>query len=110
MNEILLVAVLCNLLLTAVMVFKFTALKKSVRDLQIIYFVEEHEVSGFIKKQKRVQVKAQLQIGQLPIGNPFLVSEQVTETMDQVRVDTLIENFAKPLSALGIKVISKGLL
>jgi len=109
MNEILLILVIVNIALTGMLVVKFASLKRSVRDLQVVYFVEENEANGFIKKQKRVQIKAQLQIGNLPIGSPFLVSEQVTEAVDQARVDALIENIAKPMAALGIKVITKGL-
>ena len=74
-----------------------------------MYFTEISDVTGFIKKQKRVQVKAQLLVGDLPIGHPFLISEQISETVDEKRVTELIENIAKPLSAIGIKVISKGL-
>jgi hypothetical protein len=110
MNEILLILVACNLALTSILIAKFTSLKRSVRDLQVVYFVEEHETNGFIKKQKKIQIKAQLQIGNLPIGSPFLVSEQISETVDQDRTTALIENIAKPLSALGIKVITKGLI
>lgn len=70
-----------------------------------MYFSDISEINGFVKKQKRVQVKAQLMIGEIPIGGTILVSEQITETVDKQKIEEIINKIAKPLIDLGIKVV-----
>jgi len=48
-------------------------------------------------------------IRDIPIGQPFVMAEQVTETVDEKKVSEIIDKLAKPLAALGIKGIIKAL-
>lgn len=110
MESLVLVGVVLNLLITGVLLFRVDAVRKSVHGIKVMYFTDVSDVTGFIKKQKKIQVKAQFLIGEIPIGQPFVMSEQITEVVDEKRVSEIIENIAKPLAALGIKVITKGLI
>lgn len=98
-----------NLIVTTVLLIKFVSVKNSIRGLKVLYFPEVTEVSGFLKKQKRVQIKAQFMIGEIPIGHPFVMSEQFTETVDEKKVQEIIQNIGKPLAAIGVKILTKNL-
>ena len=62
------------------------------------------------QKQKKIQIKAQLLIGEIPIGHAFLISEQISESVDEAKLQVIIEEIAKPLARIGIAVVSKGTL
>jgi len=109
MNYLVLTVLVINLVITCVLLFRVNAVRKSVHEIKVMYFTDISDVTGFLKKQKRVQVKAQLMIGEVPIGQPFVMSEQITEVVDEKRVAEIVENIAKPLAGIGIKVITKGL-
>lgn len=110
MESVVLGLLLLNIVITAVLLFRVETVRKSIHGIKVMYFTDISDVNGFIKKQKRIQVKAQLMIGEIPIGQPFVMSEQVTESVDEKVVKEIIDNIAKPLSGIGIKVITKGMI
>lgn len=107
---ILIVLVCFNVGVSAFLFYQLSNLRKATQGVKAIYFGEVSEVSSLIKKQKKVLLKCQLLMGEIPVGQPFIVSEQLTETIDKERIDSIIENLAKPIGGIGIKIISKGLL
>lgn len=109
-SAVVLIAVLINVVLTVFLIMKIGAVRRSVQNLKVIYFTEVTDISGFVKKQKKVQVKAQLLVGDIPIGHPFLVSEQITEQVDEAKIKHIVDEIAKPLARLGISVATNGLL
>ena len=107
MESILIVLVSLNLGLTLFFIFRSELIRKSIHSLNVKYFHEVSDVSGFIKKQKKIQIKAQFYIGEIPIGQPFLMSEQITEDINEERIKKIIDDIAKPLSTIGVKAIKK---
>lgn len=110
MDYVIILLLTLNLVVTAAFFFKFSSLRSSFRELKVMYFTDVSDVTEFMKRKKKIQVKAQLLIGEIPIGHPFVVSEQITETVDEEKVRLVIDNIAKPLAALGIKVITNSII
>lgn len=104
-----------TLLLVILAVVGFVAVrifsvKNALRELQVVYFTESQSREKFLKKESVIQIKGQLLLGGIPVGHSFLMSEQVTETVDKEKVNRLLEEFAGPLLALGLKVVLKKLI
>lgn len=97
-----------NLLITAFLLFKAGLFRRSIQDLKVLYFTEITDQNGFVKKQKKIQIKAQLLIGEVPVGHAFVISEQISESVDQEKLKLIVEEVARPLARIGIAVISKG--
>ena len=108
MNFAVLTICCLNLAITIFLLFKAGLFRRSIQDLKVVYFSEVSEANGFIKKQKKIQIKAQLLIGEIPVGHAFLISEQISESVDEAKLQAIIEEIAKPLARLGIAVVSKG--
>ena len=110
MESLLLGLVVLNIVITAILLLRIETVRKSIHGIKVMYFTDISDVNGFIKKQKKVQVKAQIMIGEIPIGQPFVMSEQVTESVDEKVIKEIVDNIAKPLAGIGIKVITKGII
>jgi hypothetical protein len=90
--------------------FRFSSLRSALKGLEIVYFTETRTKDGFIKKETNVQIKGQLFLAGLPVGHPLLISEQVSEVVDKEKINRILEDFAKPLASLGLRVITKKLI
>ncbi len=109
-ETLLLILLAINTGICGFLAFRFVSVKSALRELQIIYFTETRSKDGFLKKESVVQIKGQLLLGGLPIGRPFLISEQVSEEVDKENINRILQEFAKPLIALGLNVLTKKLL
>lgn len=109
--EVLVVLLLAlNLAVVGFVAYRILSVKSALRELQIFYFTETQNREKFLKKESVVQIKGQLMLGGIPVGHPFLMSEQVTETVDKEKVNRLLDEFAGPLLALGLKVVTRKLI
>lgn len=90
--------------------YRLLSVKNAFRELQVVYFTETQNREKVFKKESVVQIKGQLLLGGIPVGHPFLLSEQVTETVDKEKVNRLLEEFAGPLLVLGLKVVTRKLV
>lgn len=70
-------------------------------------FYRHYRAKRVCKKAKKVQIKGQLHIGEIPIGHPFVVSEEITETIDLEKLKMLIDVYAGPLLKIGIGVVKR---
>ena len=99
-----------NTLICGFLAYRLTTVKTALKELQIIYFTETRSKDGFIKKESIIQIKGQLLVGGIPVGPAFLISEQASEQVDKEQINRILEEFARPLISLGLKVMTKKLL
>lgn len=101
---------ICNLLVGLYIAFKVsrkthpTSSKKS--ELTIVYFSELHEDKGYFKEESVVKVKGQLVLGELPVGQPFVISEQRFSKVNKEEINNMVEKVAAPLIKAGVAAIA----
>lgn len=74
--------------------------------LSVLYFSEVQETKGYFKEEKILRVKAQLMLGQIPVGQAFVISEQKIETINKEEIKEIVQKFAEPLVKIGVAAIA----
>jgi hypothetical protein len=89
----------------------FVMYRQQVKTLQkrltVSYFIETQEDKGFLKSSFTCLHKAQLHIDGIPVGTAFTISEEKTSEVDNDRINTMLEEFAKPLLEIGIASVKR---
>jgi hypothetical protein len=95
-----------NTLILGVGVYGVLRLRSKMNVVRVVCFSEIQSSSGVFKDKCVIRVKAQLMVKDVPYGQPFILSEQVTENLDQDRIDQILKNVMIPLSRVGLKIVS----
>ncbi len=85
-------------------------LNSGMTDLHAMYFAESVNQDEFFKKKNIVRIKCQLLQNGVPVGQPFVQAEHVTEVLDKEKINVLLNEFAKPLVEHGVKTTIKSFI
>ncbi len=84
------------------------ALLKSYKDsnnLSVAFFTEEVVNKAYFSQQFRMIYKSQLYLNGIPVGQPSILKEDVTKSLDRDAVNQALNDFALPLIKAGIEVV-----
>jgi|GEM_PF-2356123 len=104
---LILILLIGNVAITLLLVWHHVRLKKMFSDFRIENSTEISEASGAFKKSKKVVVKSQVFLGNLPIGGPIVVSESVQEEVSMEKMEAILNTISNPLARIGFRVIRK---
>lgn len=107
MENLILGVCVLNLIVTSILGFKFFSLKKSLGELKVEYFPYTIEDERMFKSKKKIQIKAQIFLREIPIGSPIVVSEQIYDSVDKEEVNKALDRVSSAMGKLGLTVVKK---
>jgi hypothetical protein len=79
--------------------------KAKRRDISILYFTEISQNHGFFRGSDHIKYKMQLFVEGVPVANPFTIKEDKFTRSNQENINKILQEFAKPLIDMGVRVM-----
>ncbi len=76
-----------------------------LNQIKVVYSHDAFESKGFIKNKRKVTFKGRVFIGELPVGEPFVLSVHEFEEVSKENVDHYVKNYIAPTIHGAVKMM-----